>query len=114
TAVDVLLVCRANRCRSPFAQALAQQIADSSVVRFASAGLLPGGEPMPSAGRAAAIELGLGIEGHRSAELDLDDLDGFDLILTMARDQARDILAENPELRARVVTPKPFVRLSTD
>lgn len=108
--IRVLLVCRANRCRSPFAAAIGRELAADRAVTFSSAGLLPGGERMPRAGLAVAGELGLDLAGHVSAELDLADLDGFDVILTMARDQARDIVADAPGARPRVFTLKQFDR----
>lgn len=65
---------------------------------------------MPRVGQAVARAVGMDFADHRSAELDIHDADGFDLILTMGRDQARDVIAENPFLRPRVFTLKQFDR----
>ncbi|GAA5212169.1 low molecular weight phosphatase family protein [Microbacterium kyungheense] len=106
---QILMVCQANRCRSPFAAAIARRLADDSLA-VSSGGLMPGGHPMPVAGIETGAMLGLDFSSHRSRELDRTDLDGFDLILTMARSQARELVADNPALIGRIFTLKQFSR----
>lgn len=107
---QVLFVCHANQCRSPYAEGIARRIAGDASIRFSSAGLISGGRPMPSLGRNVAPEFGLDFDAHRSRELDLHDLSGFDLILTMARAQARELMAADADAWPRIFTLKQFAR----
>lgn len=107
---EVLLVCRANQCRSPFAQAIATRLGAARGIHFASAGLLPGGHSTPATGRAVARKLGFDLEHHRSRQVDAAQLDRYDLILTMGRDQARDLLIERDDIWPRLFTLKQFAR----
>ncbi len=109
-AAEVLLVCRANQCRSPFAQAIATRLGAARGIHFASAGLLPGGHSTPATGRAVARKLGFDLEHHRSRQVDAAQLDRYDLILTMGRDQARDLLIERDDIWPRLFTLKQFAR----
>nr|WP_246301221.1 hypothetical protein [Microbacterium immunditiarum] len=111
---EVLFVCRANQCRSPYAEAIATRLANGRPIRFHSGGLLSGGMPMPETGRRLGAALGYSFGEHRSRELDLLDLDGFDVILTAAREQAREIVGANPDLWPRVFTVKQFSRWLDD
>lgn len=112
--VEVLFVCHANQCRSPYAEAIARRLANGRPIRFHSGGLLSGGMPMPETGRRLGAALGYSFEDHRSRELDLLDLDGFDVVLTAAREQAREIVGANPDLWPRVFTIKQFSRWLDD
>ncbi|APZ35215.1 hypothetical protein BOH66_13885 [Microbacterium aurum] len=107
---EVLLVCRANQCRSPFAQAIATRLGAARGIHFSSAGLLPGGNSTPATGRAVAHKLGFDLEHHRSRQVDAAQLDRYDLILTMGRDQARDLLIERDDIWPRLFTLKQFTR----
>lgn len=107
---EVLLVCRANRCRSPFAAAIATRFGEGRALRFSSAGLLPAGHPVPQAGLDLARRRGYDLGAHRSRTVADGDLDGADLILTMGRDQARDLLADRDDLWPRLFTLKQFSR----
>jgi protein-tyrosine-phosphatase len=107
---DVLFVCQANQCRSPYAEAIARRLGGTRPIRFTSGGLMRGGHPMPPAGRLVGEEIGLDFSSHRSREIDLGDLGGFDLILTMARSQARALVEADPAVWPRVFTLKQFAR----
>ncbi|WP_211088114.1 low molecular weight phosphatase family protein [Microbacterium terrae] len=109
---QVLFVCQANRCRSPFAAAIARRLADRSWEVY-SGGLMTGGASMPRAGIETGAMLGIDFTSHRSRELDRTDLDGFDVILTLAKAQARELVADNPHLRGRIFTVKQFDRWIT-
>ncbi|GAA1919619.1 hypothetical protein GCM10009775_10280 [Microbacterium aoyamense] len=111
---DILIVCRANRCRSPFAAAIGERLAQDLPIRFHSAGLLGGGHPMPAPGLAVGKRLGYDFSGHLSRELDVYDLDGFDLILAADRGVARDLLAANSDIWPRLFTLKQFSRWIDD
>jgi len=65
---------------------------------------------MPETGRRLGATLGYSFDDHRSREIDLFDLDGFDVILTAGREQAREILAANPDVWPRLFTIKQFSR----
>lgn len=106
----VLIACLANQCRSPFAEAVGRQAAEGRAIWIESGGLLPGGRSMPAVGIDVAAERGLDLSAHRSRRIDVEALTGFDLVLTAAREQAREIVAANPELRPRVFTIKQFAR----
>lgn len=106
----VLIVCHANQCRSPYAAAIARQRAGEGSVRFASGGLIRGGRPMPQTGRLLAPQYGLDFEAHRSREVDLHDFGGFDLVLAMAREQARELVVADPDAWPRIFTVKQFAR----
>lgn len=110
----LLIVCLANQCRSPFAEAVGRRAVGDRPIIIESAGLLPGGRGVPAVGVEVAAQRGLDLRRHRSRRLDVEDLTGFDLILTAAREQARDIVAANPGLRPRVFTLKQFARWIAD
>lgn len=107
---QILLLCRANQCRSPFAAEIARRRAEGLSLNFESAGLLPGGQPMPRTGQVVALTYGYDFSRHVSRELDTHDAADFDVVLTMARDQSRDLVAENPDVWPRVFTLKQFDR----
>ncbi|HEY2644702.1 MAG TPA: hypothetical protein VGI56_13190 [Galbitalea sp.] len=111
---SILFVCAANQCRSPLAEAIARREAGNLPVRFASAGLLEGGHGMPPTGVKVAADLGLDLSEHRSDQVDYSALLGFDVVLTMTRAQARELVAEEPELWPRVFTVKQFSRWITE
>lgn len=106
----VLYVCTANQCRSPFAEATLRREAAGSHIDVASAGFLSGERSVPPRGVKTGRKRGLDLSQHRSQSLDDVDLDSFDLILTAERRHARDIVADHPDLAARVFTIKQFDR----
>lgn len=103
-------MCTANQCRSPFAEHIARRATGSRPLLVASAGFRAAGERVPSTGLRVAEQRGLALERHRSRRIDDVDLDSFDLILTMERQHARDIVAAHPALAPRVFTVKQFDR----
>jgi protein-tyrosine phosphatase len=98
----ILFVCTANRCRSPLAEAIARAEHGGDGREFASAGLLDSSEPVPSTGIAVGIAQGLDLTGHRSHRVEPTDLAAADVILTMTREQARALVALDPDSRPRV------------
>jgi protein-tyrosine phosphatase len=106
----ILLVCTANQCRSPLAEAIARKQAATLPVDFASGGLISGGFPMPPRGVRVARKLGLDLRTHVSRQLDPVELKSFDVILTMTREHARRLVAARPELWPNVFTLKQFSR----
>lgn len=106
----VLFVCTANECRSPFAAAIASRAATGLPVRFDSAGLESWQRPVPAAGLAHAREIGIDLAKHVSESVRPDDLPDYDLILGLAREHTRHLLADDPVLRPRLFTVKQFAR----
>lgn len=108
--VRLVFLCRANRCRSPLAEHLMRQHATKRGfgVVVGSMGFLPAGFSTPDTGVRAAAEYGLDLSEHRSRALDRAELDQADLILALARPEARDLVAEHPGLWPKVYTLKQF------
>jgi len=100
----VLVLCRANRCRSPFAAELLRRFLRGADVHVESAGLLPGGYEMPAAGQSVGFRLGMDFSGHSSREFEPSTAGRFDVVLTMSRDQSRDAVLAVDALWPRVFT----------
>lgn len=103
----LLVLCRANRCRSPFAAELLRRNLGAAVL-VESAGFLPGGHGMPAEGQALAGRLGFDFSAHRSTEFDPSTAQRFDLILTMSRDLSRDTVLAAEAAWPRVFTISQF------
>lgn len=100
----VLVLCTANRCRSPLAAALLRARLEGSDAVVTSAGYLPGGEPVPQDGVAIAATVGLDLSAHRSSQVSAAMLQDADLVLTAGREHARDAVALVPDVWPRVFT----------
>lgn len=104
----VLVVCTANQCRSPMAQALLQRRLPGLAVR--SAGSISEGVP-PSGGSVRAMALrGLDIDGHRSRRLTRDEVGTTDLVVGLARAHLREVVAIDPPAFRRTFTLREVVR----
>ena len=116
TATKILVVCTANRCRSPVAAAiLALEARRRGLdVTVDSAGLLPGGQRVPADGLRVGAELGLELRAHRSSMVQRPDLTGADLIVTMSREHARTLVAQEPTVWPRIFTLKQLSRWLED
>lgn len=106
----VLFVCTANECRSPFAEAIARRAASGLPVEFASAGIEATRRGVPAVGLAHAAELGLDLSTHISRPVFVDGLVDEDLVLTMTRRHARELLQADPAIAPRLFTLKQFAR----
>lgn len=105
---NVLVVCTANQCRSPMAEALIRARADArtprSGVMVRSAGTWASADAGATGHAVAAMaERGLDIAGHRSREIDTDMVAWADIILVMTAGHAQAIAREfaeaGPKLR---------------
>lgn len=108
----VLLVCTANICRSPAAERLlAARLAPS--VEFVSRGVraVPGA-PMCEASAAWAAEHGAGfVAGHRSTQLEVDDVRSATLILTASERHKAGVISLRPSAQIRTYTLKQAARI---
>ncbi len=84
----LLFVCTGNTCRSPMAEAIARQLAESrglADVTVASAGTSAwDGAPASDGALLVALEHGLDLNAHRSQVLTQELVERADLILTMS------------------------------
>lgn len=107
--VRILFVCMGNICRSPAGEGvLAKMVVDAGLsdrIKIDSAGTLGmhAGNPPDSRMRAAATARGYDLTS-RARQVIATDLDDFDLILVMDRDNERNVLklAKTDEQRERV------------
>ena len=109
----ILMVCTANVCRSPMAQAILSGILakKKNAIEVVSAGLLEGGRPMaPEALRAVAGD-GLPMVGYTSRHLSAQDVKSADLVLGMTREHVREVVVLVPEAWGYTFTLKELVRL---
>ena len=115
TTTDVLVVCEANRARSPvLAQLLRQEVERRGLggqVRVLDAGVraVPGEPVLPTVARAVR-SLELGLEDHRSTLLEPDVADPG-IVLTMTEDERRALVRRRPALLDRTFTVREAVRL---
>lgn len=103
----VLTVCTGNICRSPLAElVLAQRFADISEIRVHSAGTHAAvGHSIPE--EAWEIAGFMGVIVRRAAharQVDEELLDAADLVLTMTREQRREVVELNPRTVRRTFT----------
>ncbi|MFN3867194.1 MAG: low molecular weight phosphatase family protein [Demequina sp.] len=101
--VRVLVVCRANRCRSPLAAAIGAQVAGTAL-EVRSGGLLDSGWPVPYRGIAVAAEEGLDLREHRSHRVTPADVHDAEVIIAVAGGIARELAADHAARWTRVHT----------
>jgi protein-tyrosine phosphatase len=109
---QVLILCTANVCRSPMAQALLTDrlTALGSRAAVRSGGMLAGGEPPRPEAMAVMAGYGLDITAHRSRQATAEDLEAADLTLAMAREHVRYAVVTAPAVWPRAFTLKELVR----
>ena len=103
---SVLLVCSANRCRSPLAEVMLRQAlsaAGEESWRVESAGTWAvAGQPATEYSLQEAHRRGLDLSQHRSQAASCALLAEFDLVLTMEREQQRELQASCPGQASKV------------
>jgi protein-tyrosine phosphatase len=108
----VLMVCTANICRSPMAEAMLRRRLDGGVT-VASAGVYGhDGSPMAPGSVAALAALGIADDGHRGRLLTPAMVGDADLVLTMEESHREAILTRSPEARPRTFALREFARLA--
>lgn len=104
-ALRVLLVCSANRFRSPLAECLMRREFAEHMIEVESAGIhATDGAPAHQAARSVALLHGLeGLESHRTRRLTPQLAGGADLILTMDEQQQHAVMRMMPTYTGRVL-----------
>jgi protein-tyrosine phosphatase len=112
--VHFLFVCTANICRSPMAAALlTRQIQDlAEPVQVSSAGVLPGGSPVPDEVLRVMAPFGIDLTEHRSQTLSAPMLQQCDLVIGMGRRHIQEAILLDPPCWPQVFTLKELVRRS--
>lgn len=115
-AVELLVVCKANLCRSPVvAQLLADGLGAAGVAAVVrSRGLLPGGVESPERYVEIVAERGIELGQHRSAQLAPGDLEAADLVLPMTRELLRELVVREPACWPKAFTLRELVRRGGD
>jgi protein-tyrosine-phosphatase len=103
----VLLVCTANICRSPMAEAILKKLVserpDADQWRVESAGIWAmGGNPPALLSQFVMEKMGMDISAHRSQLTTIALLSNFDLILTMEEVHKKFLMDQFGELEDRI------------
>lgn len=115
-AIDVLLVCTGNICRSPMAEALlrAHLEARGASAHVHSAGTLPWNGPATEHAVEVIGEHGIDLSSHRSRALTSDLLGEADVVLGMTRNHVWAVASHAPEASERAFLIGELVRLGRD
>jgi protein-tyrosine phosphatase len=102
----IVFVCSGNICRSPLAERMAKgMLAERGIPAVViSAGTLGlQGRPAAANSVAAAAEVGVDLEGHRSQGVSVPLMRMADRIVVMAPRHERELLAKDPALASKIV-----------
>lgn len=111
-AIEILVLCTGNICRSPMAEAflrhhLALRGVDATV---SSAGLLYDAAEASANAVTALGKRGLDLSTHRSRKITAGLLEGADLLVAMERRHVREAVVLAPAIFPRTFTLKELVR----
>jgi protein-tyrosine phosphatase len=110
--IDILIICTANRCRSPIAEAvLRRRLEERGIAAtVSSAGLLPPGYPAMDDAVATAAEVGLDLAGHLSRTVTRELVVGADLVIAMERQHVVDLAVLAPDVWPKIFQLRDLVR----
>jgi len=97
---SVLVLCTANRVRSPFAEAWLRRAVPGLVVT--SRGVMEGGAPAPYESQDVARTMGLDLSRHRSKRLEPAELVTAPLVLLMEQEMADALSGRFPAMAERI------------
>ena len=109
-ALNVLFVCTANICRSPFMEITARDLAGDAPITFASTGTH--GQPSMEMNEEMAANLAASDPTFRSQPLTRDLVEWADLILTAENSHRVFIMEEHPSSLSKVFTLGQFARVA--
>jgi protein-tyrosine phosphatase len=98
---SLLVLCHGNICRSPMAEVLLRHAFPDWQVGSAGLAAVVGAPAEPEAIQALG-ELGTELQDHRARQLDADQVQAADLVLTMTRAQKEEVEHLHPWARGRV------------
>ena len=98
----LLIVCKGNVCRSPYAHRVARRVLPESV-QIRSCGYYPvGGRKSPPEAVAAARRRGIDLTDHESRVIDLASVEQADLIAVFDQENREQLLSRYPRIDAKV------------
>lgn len=113
---SILLICRANLCRSPSAEVMLDRALTAVHVptRVSSAGMqVVEGQAAPDDFVEIALMRGIDLRSHRPVPFSAEAAGSCDLVLTMTRDLLRTMVLSAPPLWPRSFTLLELVRRGT-
>ena len=99
---ELLVLCTANRVRSPFAEGVLRQLLPAHVTVL-SRGVLKGGGRCPGEAIEAAAAHNVDLAAHRARQVAPDELLRAQLVLPMELRMAHDLVTQYPALSRTVV-----------
>jgi protein-tyrosine-phosphatase len=104
---SILVLCTANRVRSPFAEAILRRAVPVGIT-VSSRGVLKGGGSCPGEAIEAAHAFDIDLSTHRSRKLVAEELFQADLLLTMELRMAHDLVTRYPSITQKVAPLRTF------
>ena len=99
---SLIVLCTANRVRSPFAAAVLSRLLPQGVTVI-SRGILPGGEPCPVEAVEAARDFQVDLSAFVSTRLSPHELVRSDMVLAMEQRMVNELSGRFPSVTARVL-----------